>query len=215
MIRKRRQLGLTLMEMTFALFSLSFLGLAIVSIMVAAGDAWAMRDDFRAQISDTRIAVNYINGSVRQAKRILGSAESGAGRYRNLWFWAEDDYFPAEVNRSELRLVRYDSQLQTLTLYAADLTDAEKGGSGNPAYEPSSLTGDAFPDAFIAQNNIEPFRLAEDVADCTFTLSQARVGENQQVEIQLKLDSPMGVADRLNPLVCSPRVIDTAVDFSE
>ncbi len=212
MIRTTRPTrGLTLVEMSFALSVLGVMALVIASMTVAAGNAWETRQAFREQTTSARIIADRINHWVRQAERVV-AAHTVDGR-THLVIWTDDDHFVNEVNLSELKVITHDSAARTLTLYAADLTDAQKGGSANVGFTPVLVGASGFGASFAERNDVEAYPLASSVTAFDVTL-EGGDADFTLAYLEVKIAGTAGVADQVVATAASVRAPDTGVDFS-
>lgn len=210
-----RQTGFTLMEVLFALISLGLIGAALAAMLVAAGDAWTTRDDYRRQIADARGVMANVTEWVRSGRRVISAPVTSGGRYHNLVLWHDDKQFDGEVNLSEIRIITYDAELETLTLYAAPLTDAQKLGSANVALTPTTVGADSFPASFRSRNDVGAYPLAEDVTDFSVTLVTPADNEPKYrlVELRMELAGPANAPEQLELTTAFTRAPDYDLDF--
>jgi type II secretory pathway pseudopilin PulG len=210
-----RQAGFTLMEVMFALVSLGLIGAALTAMLVAAGDAWTTRDDYRRQIADARGVMANVTEWVRSGRRVISAPVTDNQRYHNLVVWHNDNQYIGEVNLSEIRVITYDAQLETLTLYAAPLTDAQKVGSANVALTPATVGAASFPASFRTRTGVGAYPLAEDVSDFTVTLVPPAENEPSYrlVELRMELAGPDGMPPQLELTTAFTRAPDYNVDF--
>lgn len=216
MTRARRQIGFTLVEMLFSLVTLAVIGTAVTAMLVAAGDAWDTRDDYRKQVTDARSVMANLTEWVRGSQRVVSAPTSADGRYAHLVIWHNDDQFTDVVNLSETRVITYDAEADTLTLYAAELTDAQKLSAGsNPSFDPATVGGDAFPATFAARNDTNAYTMAEDMSDFLVTLATPADGEPSYrlVELRMVLAGPGEADDQMELTTAFVRAPDYDLDF--
>ncbi len=210
----RARAGMTLMELTFALFSLSILGLAIASLMAATGDAWQTRDDHREQSQSVRAISTQLTNWVRQSQRVV--ALHSSADHADLLLWVDNDQFNAEVNLSELKLLSYERATGKLTLHTADLTDTQKLLPGvNVAFAPATVSSTAFAATFRGRPDTAGYDMAVDVNRFKATVANGP-DTNQPykyVNLELWIAGPDRVGDQVVMVGAWARAPDSAVDF--
>lgn len=210
----RHRTGMTLMELTFALFSLSILGLAIASLMAATGDAWETRDEHREQSQSVRAVSTQLTNWVRQSQRVV-ALHSGSD-FADLLLWVDNDQFPNEVNLSELKLLTFERATGKLTLHTADLTAAQKLQPGaNPSFAPATASSTAFPATFRGRSDTDGYDMAVDVRRFKATAANGpdTNAPYKYVNLELWLAGPDRVGDQVVMIGGWTRAPDTAVDF--
>lgn len=214
MNRRAAQPGLTLMELTFALVSLSVLGMAIASLMAATGDAWQTRDDHREQSQAIRTASARITTWVREARRIVTLADDGDRV--DLVLWCDDDYFVDGVNLGEIKVISYDRRDATISLYAADLTPAQLGSpSANPAFAPTDLVAGDFVDRFRGRSSVDGYPMLGEVNRAKLTVANGPTTDSPYrfFEGQFSIAGPRGAGDQVALVTAWVRAVDTSIDF--
>ena len=187
----RRQLGLTLMELILGLAGLSFMGLAIASMMAATGSAWRTRDDHHMQTRSAQALSVRLSQWVRQSRRIAG-AHAGS-RYTDLVFWDNDDHQPDEVNLAEVRVLTWDSDAGTLTLYRIDVDPLQLDNEMvNVPQAPTTVGGSGYGAWVRGHEDVLTYPLAEGVND--FDLSLGGEPAYTYVEFALSIDGNVGAA---------------------
>ncbi len=207
--------GLTLIEMTFALFALSFIGLAIGSMMMAAGNAWETRDDYQNQTQTVRGLSAKLSQWVRQAKRIVSVNTNGD--QTDIVLWADDANFAGEVNLAEVRVFSYDRATHELSWHLADLTDREKTDrDANYAIEAQKVGGSSFGPWFRRQGKVDRYVVSEDVQQVAVTLGTTTQGMDfDYLELRLALASPDGQAPQTALVAAGCRAPDRVVAFAD
>lgn len=215
-MRIKRHSGFTLMEMLFSLVTLAVIGTAVTAMLVAAGDAWDTRDDYRKQVTDARSVMANLTEWVRGSQRVVSAPVAADAQFAHLVIWHNDDQFEDVVNLSELRVITYDASAQTLTLYAAELTDAQKLSAGsNPSFTPATVGGSGFPISFAGRNDTNAYVMAENMSDFLVTLATPADGEPSYrlVELRMVLAGPGGAEDQMELTTAFVRAPDYDLDF--
>ncbi len=206
--------GMTLMELTLALLVVAMIGVAVAAMTAAAGEAWTTRDHYRGQIADARVIQHRIADLVRQSRRVVAAYDTDGGRWADVLLWTGDADFPGQVNFGELTLISYDSQLDTLTLHRAELTDAERQQiATNPAMDPATVGTRAAVHQFRASSQVTGHLLADQVWSFDTTLGAGDESAYRFVEMRLSLaGTPRG--DPLTQVIAAyVRAPDTDIHF--
>ncbi len=203
--------GLTLIELSLALAGLAIISVAVTAMGFAATSAWSTREAHREQTRAARLVADHLGRWVRSAERVVAT-HAVDGR-THLVLWTDDDYFPGEVNLAELKVLSFDAATGTLTLYAAELTDAQKSGSANVALDPVLVGGSGFAASFAARSDTQAFPLAENIIDMTVTV---RGGEADYdfAYVQLQVAGADAAPDQLVTCAGRVRAPETAVVFA-
>lgn len=209
--RYRHHAGLTLLELMIGLMSLSVIGMATATLMSAAGNAWETRADNQLKNESLRLTANRLNTWVRESQRIIASHVVGSNT--ELLLWTDDDHFEGEVNLGELMLITYDSDEATLTLYAADLTDAQKQNAvSNMSFTPTLVGTPSFPGEFRAYNSVGAYPLAEGISRYDLTLV-AGDAPYTSVHIVLGADADRATSTQIATVAGAIRTPEQTVDF--
>lgn len=206
MNREPRQAGMTLIELTFGLASLSMVGLAVGSLMVAAGNAWETRDDYVEQNVSTRAAAARIGEWVRQSRRVVSVAADG--RFADVVLWADDANDPGNVNLNELKVITYDRVLNTLTLHAAD-------ASATQVMAPAQVGSEDFGPTFRGRRDVNAYPLAEGVVGFAATATNGALDglSYRYLHVDMAMDSPHDADDQTAMIAAAVRAPDSSVDF--
>jgi len=206
MIRQRRIQGMTLVELTLGLASLSVLGLAISSLMVAAGAAWDTTDEDVERNQSLRAAAARIGEWVRQSRRVVSIAADD--RYADVVLWADDENDPGNVNLNELKIITFDRTLGTVTVYQADATATR-------VMNPLIVGSDSFGPSFRQRNDVNAYALAGEVSGFAATAANgARSGPSYQyLHVEMALASPDQPTSQTAMVAAAVRAPDLAVDF--
>ena len=205
--RHDRQRGMTLIELTLGLASLSVLGLAIGSLMTAAGNAWDTKDHYVEQAQSMRAVTARVGQWVRQARRIVSTASDS--RYADVVIWANDDSDVGNVNLGELKVLTYDNTLGTLTLYQAD-------ESASNWMDPATVGSDSFGTSFRSRNDVQAYPLATDLVGFSATVTNGMYAGSMSyryLHVQIAFQSPSGVGDQSVMVAAAVRAPDQTVDF--
>ena len=207
MHRRPRQFGMTLIELTLGLASLSVLGLAIGSLMTAAGNAWDTKDHFVEQAQSMRAMTSRVDQWVRQARRIVSTASDS--RYADVVIWADDDSDVGNVNLGELKVITYDDVMGTLTLYQADATASAQ-------MDPAVVGSDSFGPSFRSRNDVDAYPLAADVVGFSATVTNGMYAGSMSyryLHMEVAFRSPAGNNDQVVMIGAAVRAPDLTVDF--
>jgi hypothetical protein len=206
-----RDRGLTLVELTFALVSLAFVGLAIASLMAATSNAWESRDDQRAQSESIRTTSRLLSDLVRHARRVVATHDDG--QRVDLVLWTDDVTFAGQVNLAEIRLLTFDRSAGSLVLHAADLTFAERQSEGvNPAFAPTVVADASFPAAFRERHDTAGYPLAGNVARLDVALTRGDAPFSA-AHITIVVDGSRDRGEQLALVSAVARAPDSAIDF--
>lgn len=210
---RMRNHGLTLMELLFALFAMSFLGLAISSLMVAAGDAWQTRNTFVDQNQTIRVVTMRLGQWIRDSKRVVNT--ESVGNRTDILIWANDDQFPGEVNLGELQVLSFDRSSGTLTFYRFEMNQAQLADSGiNQSLYPTDLAEPGYAATLRARSDLKSYVLADQIADLSAELGQIYSGQiGSFLEIRVVFDMPEGYADQVALISAACRAPDNQIEF--
>lgn len=215
MIRQRvRNHGLTLMELTFALVAMSFLGLAISSLMVGAGNAWETRDTFVDHNQSMRGISVRLSQWVHQSQRVI--KVDTVGPYTDILIWANDENFPDEVNIGELEVITLDSRTGVLMLHRAELSASQLADVRfNTPIDPAILATSGFSAVLRNAQNVSHYELASNVASLKATLGATNGNaEGSFVEFQVTFDLPDGYTDQTVLIAAASRAPDNDIEFT-
>ncbi|MFI4859903.1 MAG: hypothetical protein ACIAXF_04380 [Phycisphaerales bacterium JB063] len=109
----RRATGLTLIELMLALAGISLIGSAIASMLVAVSYGTQADKDLRGLITKQMALRSRLSAALRESTMVL---EHGAGY---VYLWEHDADGSGTPNLSEITLVEFDADTQTLEVYRA------------------------------------------------------------------------------------------------
>jgi len=205
-MRRLRRHGMTLMELTFGLASLSVLGLAIGSLMVGAGTAWETKENYVEQNQSLRAVTARIGEWVRQSERVI--SVHGDSRYADVVLWANDQNDVGNVNLGELKVITYDQQAGTVTLYQADATASN-------LMSPQVVGAADFAPTFRRRNDVTAYPMAGDVTGFAATATNGMFEglSYRYLHLEMVMDSPNGVADQKAMVAAAVRAPEPTIDF--
>mgnify|MGYP006273477247 CR=1 FL=1 len=196
---------MTVVELMIGLISFSVLGVAVASLMSAAGDGWQARDDHQEQVQSSRALNVHIRHWVQQCRRIVAAIET-ADR-ADVVLWTHDDADTrGVVNASEVRVVSYEADAGAIVLYAAE-------ASASDVLTPAYLATPAGVAAFRGRADVQRYELAAGVEDCDVWV--AGDPSYTYLEMKLAMASGSGAAGAITLVAAHVRSADLSVDFEQ
>ncbi len=180
--------GLSLIEMTIAIGITAVIGLAIASMMAAATNSLASKDDGRQ--SAIRLATTQVRlgAYIAPSNCLLDKANE------MLTLWFDDTNESNSVHIDEVRWIQYDSASKELSVKFVNFPDewtpqmVENANiECNPLTDYSQLL-----ESFSLNNHIEKIALVDSITNCKFWTNNINALEATQVSIRLSLESIYG-----------------------
>lgn len=215
MVFGQRHRGFTLLETLIALSGLAVIGLAITTMVVASGAAWASRDDHRAQARDFRVLSARLHEWLRAAQRVVAIHETGGDV--EIMVWLNDEHHAGEVNLAELMLLRYDADARRLEACLADVPDALLGSRiANRSIPPRTAASASFARQFAARRQVQSHRLAEAVDSFSAQVATSDGGAAfDYLEVLLSIAGDGATPARVTAVAARLRAPDMELTFTD
>lgn len=213
--RPRPSAAFTLLEMLIAIAGLAVLGLALSTMVSAAGRAWASRADHLDQARDFRIFSARLHDWLRDAKRV--AAVHTMGRGVDVMIWLNDDHQTGQVNIAELMLLHYNALDDTLDVVVGDIPDASLDNPAvNRPYAPDRVAAPSFATRFLQRDDVARYAIAERIESFTATPAATPGGPDfDYLELVIVTALDGAAPARLTAVAAKLRAPDAAVVFTE
>ena len=115
---RRRQLGLTFVELMMAMTATALIGLAIASMLFATTYGTEADKDLRSMVVKHKVLNARLSAAIRASKMVLAQGTD------YLVLWMDDTTGEGEPNLSEIRLIHRDAATDELSSYLAPANPA-------------------------------------------------------------------------------------------
>ncbi len=183
--------GLTLLEMTLAIGITSVIGAAIASMMAAATNSIASKDDGRQS------AIRLATTQVRLGAYIAPSRCILDKRTTQLTLWFDDSTESQTVHATEIRWIQFDEASRQLSVKFVDfpeewsqsMIDAEN-------IECNSLTDfELLLETFETNSLITSIPLVDSIHSCSFWINNFIPTDATQISVRFSLVSSLGITN--------------------
>lgn len=181
--------GLTLLEMTLAIGITAVIGAAIASMMAAATNSIASKDDGRQ--SAIRLATTQVRlgAYIAPSRCILEKSTT------QLTLWFDDSTESQTPHATEIRWIRFDESSKLLSVKFVDFP-AEWSQSMIDAQniECNSLTDyELLLESFESSNLITSVHLVDSINSCSFWINNFVPTDATHISIRFSLESSLGI----------------------
>lgn len=183
--------GLSLLEMTLAIGITSIIGAAIASMMAAAANSLASKDDGRQS------AIRLATTQVRLGAYIAPSRCLLANSNSHITLWFEDTNESRTVHASEIRWIHFDEQTSLLTVKFINFPDEWSQSMIDEAnIECDSLTNyELLLASFETTGLVDSIPLVDAIQSCNFWINNTIPIEATQISIRFSLQSNIGTTN--------------------
>ncbi len=183
--------GLSLLEMTLAIGITSIIGAAIASMMAAAANSLASKDDGRQ--SAIRLATTQVRlgAYIAPSRCLLEKSNS------HITLWFEDNIESSTVHASEIRWIHFDELNSLLTVKFINFPDEWSQSMIDEAnIECNSLTNyEVLLTSLETTGLVDSIPLVDAIQSCNFWINNTNPIEATQISIRFSLQSNIGTTN--------------------